>query len=84
MWQSRNTFYKSEKPITNNFFFKKEGFPKLLLNIKLYISLNQNARITNKDRREIFNLSNRVILDEINELIEFQLLKSKGKGKALH
>jgi len=44
-----------------------------LSNIKLYIPLNQNGKITN-----------RAALDEINKLIEFQLLKPKGKGKALH
>ena len=42
-------------------------------NIKLYIPLNQNSKITN-----------RAALDEINKLIELQLLKPKGKGKALH
>ena len=32
----------------------------------------------------MFKLSNRATLDEINKLIELQLLKPKGKGKALH
>lgn len=32
----------------------------------------------------MFKLSNRAALDEINKLIELQLLKPKGKGKALH
>ena len=32
----------------------------------------------------MFKLSNRALLDEINKLTELQLLKLKGKGKALH
>jgi predicted HTH transcriptional regulator len=46
--------------------------------------INQNGKITNRDVREMFKLSNRVALDEINKLIELQLLKPKGKGRALH
>jgi predicted HTH transcriptional regulator len=45
---------------------------------------NQNGQITNRDVREMFKLSNRVALDEINKLIELQLLKPKGKRRALH
>ncbi|TFB08340.1 hypothetical protein E3V08_04365 [Candidatus Atribacteria bacterium MT.SAG.1] len=29
-------------------------------------------------------ISNQVTLDEINKLIELQLLKPKGKGRAIH
>jgi len=32
----------------------------------------------------MFKLSNRAVLDEINKLIGLQVLKSQGKGKALH
>jgi hypothetical protein len=32
----------------------------------------------------MFELSNWVAIDEINKLIELQLLKPEGKGKALH
>ena len=71
-------------PVTNNFFFKKEGFYKTLSNINLYASLNQNGKITNRDAREVFKLSNRAALDETDKLIELQLLKPKEKGKALH
>jgi len=46
--------------------------------------INQNSKITNRDVREMFKLSNRAALDEINKLIELQLLKPKGKGRALH
>lgn len=72
-----------KKPITNNFFFKKEGFFKTLSNINLYAFLNQNDKTTNRDAREMFKLFNRAALDEINKPIELHILKPKGKGRAL-
>ncbi len=63
----------NKKPITNNFFFKKEGFYKTLSNINLCVFINQNGQI-----------SNWAALDEINKLIELQLLKPKEKGRVLH
>ena len=74
----------NEKPLTNNFFFKKEGFYKTLSNIYLCVFINQNNKTTNRDVREMFVFSNRAVLDEINKLIELQVLKSQGKGRALH
>ncbi len=52
--------------------------------MKILEFINQNGKITNRDVREMFKLSNRVALDEINKLIELQLLKPEGKGRALH
>jgi Fic family protein len=46
--------------------------------------INQNGKISNRDVREMFKLSNRAALDEINKLIELQLLKPEEKGRALH
>lgn len=46
--------------------------------------INQNGKITNHDVREMFKLSNRGALDEINKLIELKVLKSTGKGRGLH
>jgi predicted HTH transcriptional regulator len=46
--------------------------------------INQNGKVSNRDVREMFKLSNRAALDEINKLIELQVLKSQGKGRALH
>jgi len=46
--------------------------------------INQNGQITNRDVREMFKLSNRAALDEINKLLELQVLKSQGKGRVLH
>jgi Fic family protein len=46
--------------------------------------ISQNGKTTNKDVREMFKLSNRAALDEINKLLELQVLKSQGRGRALH
>jgi len=46
--------------------------------------MNQNGKITNRDAREMFKISNRAALDEINKPIELHIkLKPKGKGRAL-
>ncbi|MHA1831595.1 MAG: hypothetical protein ACTSWR_08715 [Candidatus Helarchaeota archaeon] len=60
-------------PMTNNFFFKKEGFCKILSNIKLCALINQNDKTTNRNTKEMFILSNRAVLDEINKFTELQL-----------
>lgn len=52
--------------------------------MKIIEFINQNGKITNRDVREMFKLSNRAALDEINKLLELQVLKSQGKGRALH
>jgi len=52
--------------------------------MKIIEFINQNGKITNRDVREMFKLSNRAALDEINKLLELQALKSQGKGRALH
>jgi predicted HTH transcriptional regulator len=46
--------------------------------------INQNGKITNRDVREMFKISNRAALDEINKLIDLEVLKSKGKGRGLY
>jgi len=52
--------------------------------MKIIEFINQNGKITNRDVREMFKLSNRTALDEINKLLELKVLKSQGKGRALH
>jgi len=52
--------------------------------MKIIEFINQNEKITNRDVREMFKLSNRAALDEINKLLELQVLKSQGKGRVLH
>ncbi len=45
---------------------------------------NLNGKITNREVRGMFALSNRAALDEINKLVELQVLKSEGRGRGLH
>jgi hypothetical protein len=44
--------------ITNNFFFKKEGFYKNFIEYNLCVFINQNGKITNRDVRKMFKISN--------------------------
>jgi len=46
--------------------------------------LNQNGKIINKDVREMFILSEEGALKEIKKLINSEIIKSEGKGRALH
>ena len=53
-------------------------------NITLCVFINRNGQISSRDVREMFKLSNRAALDEINKPIELHIkLKPKGKGRAL-
>jgi len=45
---------------------------------------NLNGKITNREVRRMFALSNRAALDEINKLVELQVLTSEGRGRGLH
>jgi Fic family protein len=46
--------------------------------------INQNGQITNRDVRERFKLSDEGALKEIKKLINLEIIKSEGKGRALH
>ena len=46
--------------------------------------INQNGRITNRDIRDMFKLSDEGALKETKKLIELNVIKSKGKGRSLH
>ena len=46
--------------------------------------INQNGKITNRDVREMFKLSDEGALKEIKKLITLEIIKSEGKGRALH
>lgn len=46
--------------------------------------VNLNGKITNKDLRGMFNLSDEGALNEIKKLLKLKVIKSKGKGRALH
>jgi len=41
-------------------------------------------QITNRDVRDIFEISNRAALDEISGLIELKVIKQMGKGRSVH
>jgi Fic family protein len=42
------------------------------------------GKITNRDVRKMFNLSNRAALDEISKLVELEVLKQEGEGRSVH
>jgi len=46
--------------------------------------INQNGKITNRDVREMFKLSDEGALKEIKKLINLEIIKSEGRGRALH
>ena len=46
--------------------------------------VNINKKITNRDVREMFKLSDEGALKEIKKLINLKVLKSLGKGRGLH
>jgi len=46
--------------------------------------INQNGKITNRDIRDMFKLSDEGALKEIKKLINLEIIKSEGKGRALH
>jgi Fic family protein len=45
--------------------------------------INQNGKITNRDVREMFKLSDEGALKEIKKLTNLEIIKSEGKGRAL-
>ncbi|MBA7688099.1 hypothetical protein ES703_96575 [subsurface metagenome] len=52
--------------------------------MKIIEFINQNGQITNRDVREMFKLSDEGALKEIKKLINLEIIKSEGKGRALH
>ena len=44
----------------------------------------EKGKITNRDVREIFEISNRAALDEISRLVELKVMKQMGKGRSVH
>ncbi|MCK5505737.1 MAG: Fic family protein [Thermodesulfovibrionia bacterium] len=45
--------------------------------------INQNGRITNRDIREMFKISDRAALKEIRKLADLNVIKTEGKGRGL-
>lgn len=52
--------------------------------MKIIEFINQNGKISNRDVREMFELSDEGALKEIKKLINLEIIKSEGKGRALH
>lgn len=46
--------------------------------------INQNGKITNKNVREMFKISDRAALKEIKKLADLKVIKSEGKGRSLY
>jgi Fic family protein len=45
--------------------------------------INQKRRITNRNLREMFKISDRAALKEINKLLNLKVIKQEGKGRNL-
>lgn len=52
--------------------------------MKIVEFINQNGRITNRDVRDMFKISDEAVRKEITKLTENGVLKSKGKGRAVY
>ena len=44
----------------------------------------QSGKITNREVRDMFKISNRAALDELEKLIELKVIKQRGKGRNVH
>lgn len=45
--------------------------------------VNRNERITNRNVREMFNISDRAALKEVRKLLDMRAIKAEGKGRSL-
>lgn len=65
---------------------KKTG-PQITLTekqMKIVEFINQNGRITNRDLRSMFKISDESARKEINKLVDLGIIKSEGKGRGLY
>jgi ATP-dependent DNA helicase RecG len=83
--------YKEGKGGFSIYFYKdvytEENLRKMNLNerqIKAILFVKKNGRITNKDYRNISQLSDEGARIEINKLVRKEILISKGKGRNIH
>jgi len=51
--------------------------------MKILEFINQNGRITNRNLREMFKISDRAALKEITKLLDLKVIKADGKGRSL-
>ncbi len=52
--------------------------------MKIVERMVERGRITNREIREMFGLSDEAVRKEVSKLIKLSVLKSKGKGRAVH
>jgi len=52
--------------------------------MRIIENLNAKGKITNREIRTMFKLSNRGAVDEINRLIRLGVVKPEGKGRSVH
>lgn len=52
--------------------------------IKIVERIIEKGRITNREIRKMFELSDEAVRKEISKLVEIGVLKSEGKGRSLH
>jgi Fic family protein len=52
--------------------------------MKIVEFINQNGKITNKNMREMFKISDRAALKEIRKLVDLEVVKSEGSGRSLY
>jgi len=52
--------------------------------MKIIEFINQNGKISNRDVREMFKLSDEGALKEIKKLLNLEIIRSEAKGRALH
>ncbi len=52
--------------------------------MKIVEFIIKKGKITNRDIRSMFNLSNRAALDEIYKLMDLNVLKQEGSGRSVH
>ncbi len=52
--------------------------------IKIVEQMVEGGKITNKEVREMFEVSNRAALNEIEKLIDMKIIEQKGEGRSTH
>jgi len=52
--------------------------------MKIVERIIDRRKITNREIREMFYISNRAAMDEISKLLKLKVIKSVGKGRSVH
>jgi len=66
-------------------FIKEKGQIALTKRqMKIIEKIIESGKITNKDIREMFSVSDEASLKEISKLLDLEIIKGKGKGRSFH